>query len=142
GSPEELTVLQRGSWLTQFKELAKAFSHKPALISLGGDCVNVKHNGRLPGFLYTVSEPIGPEDVTYLRDTAQTHWQTNRDLPLRLVTKLPLDDPPQLSQEEIAELRKDIPEGTTAFIGTPDEERTEIAEQSGRGDAEDRTPHP
>lgn len=63
-----------------------------------------------------------PDDVTYLCDTAQTHWQTNRDLRLRLVAMLPLDDPPQLSEEEVAELRKDIPEGTTAFIGTPDEE--------------------
>lgn len=122
GSPEELSVLGRGSWVTQFKELAKAFSHKPALISLGGDCVKVKHNGRLPGFLYTVSEPVDPDDVTYLRDTAQTHWKTNRDLRLRLVAMLPLDDPPQLSEEEVAELRKDIPEGTSAFIGTPDEE--------------------
>ena len=122
GSPEELTVLRRGSWLTQFKELAKAFSHKPPLISLGGDCVNVKHNGRLPGFLYMVSEPVGPDDVAYLRDTGQTHWQTNRDLRLLLVARLPLDDPPQLSADEIADLRKDIPEGTSGFIGTPDEE--------------------
>jgi len=110
GSPEELTVLRGGSWVTQFKELAKAFSHRPELISLGGDCANVKHNGRLPGFLYRVCGPIGPEDVTYPRDTAQTHWQTNRDLRLRLVANLALDDPPQLSEAEIAELRKDIPE--------------------------------
>jgi hypothetical protein len=122
GSPEELNVLQSRSWVTQFKELAKAFSHKPALISLGDDCVNVKHNGHLPGFLYRVSEPVGPDDVTYLRDTAQTHWHTNRDLRLELVAELPIDDPPQLSVHEVAALREDIPERTTGFVGTPDKE--------------------
>jgi len=122
GSPDELTVLRKGSWITQFKELARAFSHRPALISLGDDCVNVKHNGRRPGFLYVVSECLGPDDVTYLRDTAQTHWQTNRDLSLRLVAQLPLDDPPQLSDDEIAELRKDIPEGATGMVCSPDED--------------------
>jgi hypothetical protein len=122
GSPEELTVLRKGSWVTQFKELAKAFSHRPPLIKFVDDNCNVKHNGRFPGFLYAVAEPVGPEDVIYLRDTAQTHWQTNRDLRLQLVAKLPLDDPPQLSQEEVAELRKVIPEGTSRFVGAPDEE--------------------
>ena len=122
GSPEELTVLERGSWITQFKEMAKTFSHKPTLMSLGGDCEHIKHNGQQPGFLYTVSDPLGPDDISYLRDTAQTHWQTKRDLRLRLVAKLPVDDPPQLSEEEIAALREGIPEGTTGFVGTPDEE--------------------
>ena len=122
GSPERLTVLRKGSWVTQFRELAKAFSHKPELISLDDDCARVKHNGHTVGHLYAIAEPIGPEDVTYLRDTAQTHWQTNRGLSLELVAVLPLDDPPQLSSEEIAALRRDIPEGTKGFICTPDEE--------------------
>ena len=122
GSPEQLTVLQSGSWITQFKEMAKAFSHKPTLMSLGGDCEHVKHDGQLPGYLYTVSESVGPDDVCYLRDTAQTHWQTKRDLRLRLVAKLPLDDPPQLSEEQIAALREDVPEGFTGFVGTPDDQ--------------------
>jgi len=131
GSPETLTVLRKGSWVTQFKEMAKAFSHRPNLMSLGGDCQTIKHNGQQPGFLYMVSETLGPDDVSYLRDTAQTHWQTQRDLQVRLVAELPVDDPPQLSEEEIAELRKGIPEGTTGFIGSPDEEETEVAEQPG-----------
>ncbi len=121
GSPEELTVLRKGSWVTQFKELAKAFSHRPSLISMGEGCRTVKHNGQLVGFLYVVSEAVGSDDVTYLADTAQTHWQTQRDLTMERVAELPLDDPPQLSEEEIAELRKDIPEGTTGFHGDPDE---------------------
>ena len=122
GSPERLEVLRKGSWVTQFIELAKAFSHRPTSISLDDDCRTVKHNGSLPGLLYEVAEEIGPDDVSYLRDTAGTHWQTQRDLQLRLVAELPIDDPPQLSEEELAELRRDVPPGTTAFIGEPDSE--------------------
>jgi len=122
GSPEELAVLRSGSWITQFREMAKAFSHKPSLMSLDDDCEHVKHNGRLRGYLYTVSEPVRPEDLCYLRDTAQTHWQTTRDLKLRLVSELAVDDPPQLNEEEIAALREDIPEGTTGMVCTPDGE--------------------
>ncbi len=121
GSPEKLALLREGSWVTQFEQMAKAFAHRPALISLGGDGVNVKHNGQWPGFLYMVSESVSPGDVTYLHDTAQTHWQTNRELRVRLVAELPLDDPPQLSVEEIAELRKDMPEGTSGMVCSPDE---------------------
>ena len=120
GSPENLTILQKGSWITQFKEMAKAFSHKPKLISLSDDGLHVKHDGRQPGFLYMVSEAVAPEDVTYLRNTGQTHWQTQRDLQVALVAALPIDDPPQLDEEEVAELLKDVPEGYTGFKGAPD----------------------
>jgi hypothetical protein len=121
GSPQELDILREGSWVTQFQEIAKAFSHKPSLMSFGDDeCRAVKHNGVLPGRLYTIAEEIGPDDVSYLPNTAGTHWQTQRDLRVRLVAELPVDDPPLLSEEEISELRKVMPEGTTGMICTPD----------------------
>ena len=120
GSPERLTTLRKGSWVTQSEALARAFSHRPSLVSFADDGGTTKHNGQLPGFLYAVSEPIGPDDVSYLRDTAQTHWHTQRDLHVELAAELPLDDPPQLSPEEVAELRRGIPEGRTGFIGDPD----------------------
>lgn len=122
GSPSQLTVLRRGSWLTQFKELAKAFAHKPSLISFGDDGLSTKHNGLEPGYLYTVAEPLQAADVIYLQDTAQTHWQSQRDLAIRLVCALPLDDPPQLSEEEIALMRREIPQGSTGFITDQDAE--------------------
>jgi hypothetical protein len=121
GSPEELDALQNGSWVTQFKEVAKAFSHKPSLMSFQDDeCRVVKHNGSLPGHLYVICEEIGPEDVSYLPDTAGTHWQTQRDLQVKLVEELPVNDPPLLTEEEIAGLRKAIPEGTTGMLCDPD----------------------
>ena len=124
GSQEKLAFLRKGSWVTQSSELAKAFSHRPSLISFGEDGQSVKHNGEQLGFLYMVSEAVGPEDVTYLPHTAQTHWQGQRDLEVRLVAELPLDDPAQLSEGEIAAMRKKIPEGTTGFIGDRDDEQS------------------
>ena len=120
GSPERLTMLLKRSWGTQSIEMAKAFSHKPSLISHDDDCGTAKHDGRLPGFLYEVRETLGAEDVTCLRDTAGTHWQILRDLQLKLVAELPIDDPPLLSKQEIAAMRRKVPEGATAFLGTPD----------------------
>jgi len=38
------------------------------MISFGDDPEDIKHNGRLPGVLYAIAEPVGPEDVTYLRE--------------------------------------------------------------------------
>jgi hypothetical protein len=114
-------VLRKESWVTQFKEVAKAFSHKASLISMGENCAHVTHNGQVIGYLHVVEETIGPDEVIYLRDTAQTHWQTQRDLRLRCVAELPLDDPPQLTEEEIKELRRKVPEGSTGFVGDPDE---------------------
>jgi hypothetical protein len=122
GSPEKLTVLQKGSWVTQFQELAKAFSHKPSLISFGDDNQTVKHNGQQPGFLYVVSEALGPDEVSYLYHTAQTHWQIQRDVQVQLVAELPVDDPPQLSEEAITAMHREMPEGTIGFIGERDEE--------------------
>lgn len=119
GSPEGLTVLRAGSWLTQLRELAKAFAHKPTLIQFG-EADSVQHDGQQPGFLYVVDEPVGPDDVTYLRNTADTHWQTSRDLRLRLVAELPPDDPPQLAPAQIGALRQQMPKGSTGFVGDPD----------------------
>lgn len=122
GSPEKLTVLRKGSWVTQFKELAKAFSHKPSRISSRDDFGTVSHDGQCRGFLYEVAEAVSPSDVSYLGNTAQTHWRTERDLPVRLVAELPVDDPPQLTSAEVAALREQLPDGTTGFIGPPDKQ--------------------
>ena len=73
GSPHTLQTLRKGSMITQFKEVAKAFSHKPLLMSLSDDCQTVKHNGERPGLLYTIAEEIGPADVSVLARTANTH---------------------------------------------------------------------
>jgi len=118
GSPHRLSVLSKGSWITHFKEIAKAFSHKPSLMSLADDCQTVKHNGALPGFLYTIAEKIGPADISELPDTAHTHFQTHRDLSVHLVAEIPVSQPPLLTAKEIADMRQTYPDATkgTRFI--------------------------
>ncbi len=110
GSPEELSTLRAGSWVTPFREYAKAFSHKPTRVSASGDDVNnVRHDGKVPGFLYVVAEPLADQDLEELPGTDQTHWQTTRVLKVRLVEKVPLVETEMLSEAESAEFSKNYP---------------------------------
>ena len=62
GSQQKLTTLRVGSSITQNRNMAKAFSHRPSLLtqSEGG---TVKHDGVTSGYLYTVAGEISPDDV-------------------------------------------------------------------------------
>lgn len=138
GSPHKLSVLRKGSWITQFKEVAKAFAHKPSLMSLADDCQTVKHNGTLPGFLYTVAEKIGPPDISELPDTAHTHFRTQRELCVDLVAELPVSQPPLLTAKEAADMRKTYPEATksTRFIDAADYRNDDTEKPADPGDGE------
>ena len=68
-----------GSWVTPFREFAKAFSHKPTRVSASGDdLANVRHDGKVAGFLYVVAETLADQDLEELPGTDQTHWKTTR----------------------------------------------------------------
>jgi len=123
GSPLELTVLSKGSVVSPFIEVAKAFSHKPNIVSfLSQDCTAIKHDGKLPGFLYLVVD-AQPGDILEMPETDSTHWVIQRDLPIKLVCELPIDDPPLLTEEEVAEHVRHMPhEGYTGFFSTGDDE--------------------
>ena len=107
GSSERLTSLRTGSWVTPFKELAKAFSHKPTCISISDDDFrNVRHDGNIAGYLYVVSEPLSTGDLRELEGTDQSHWETTRKLKIKYVSDVPLVDSEMLTDPEIAELSK------------------------------------
>lgn len=108
GSPFELTALSEGSVVSPFKEVAKAFSHKPPTVSMSDDYSIVRHNGELPGFLYVLAD-AAPGDVVEMPGTDSTHWVIQRDMQVELLAELPVTDPPLLTEEEIAEARKDPP---------------------------------
>ena len=108
GSPFKLTLLSKGSVVTPFKEVAKAFSHKPPRVSMSDDYSIVKHDGELPGFLYVLVN-VMPGDVVEMPGTDSTHWVIQRDMGVELLAELPVNDPPLLTDEEIAEARKDPP---------------------------------
>ena len=93
--------------MTPFKELAKAFSHKPTCISISDDdFLKVRHDGKINGYLYVISEPLSNEDLRELEGTDQSHWETTRELEIKLVSDVPLLDSELLTEPELAALSK------------------------------------
>ncbi|MDE2887140.1 MAG: hypothetical protein OXR72_02935 [Gemmatimonadota bacterium] len=115
GSQQKLTELRVGSSITQIRDLAKAFSHRPSLVSrvcpgeFLSDDYRVKHNGVTPGFLYTVSEEIGPEDIyphPHAANADGWEWLTRRELKLKFIEKTIVSDHERLTDEDITEIRR------------------------------------
>ncbi len=57
GSNMLFTELRTGSTITQWKELAEAFSHQPSVLCYDDDGV-IEHNGKEKGYLYQVDEAV------------------------------------------------------------------------------------
>ena len=108
GSPQPLTVLRTGSSITRNGDLARAFSHRPSLLSLSDDGT-VKHDGTAAGYLYLVAEEVSPEDVSlhpHPANAARWEWLTQRELRVLLVKETQVRERDRLSDEEIAALRR------------------------------------
>ena len=63
GSSRVFSELRENSTITQWRELAEAFSHQPGWLSYDDDGT-ISHNGTKPGYLYVIDEPEnnnGPE---------------------------------------------------------------------------------
>jgi len=106
GSPLRLTTIRRGSTITQDRDLARVFSHKPTLVSISDD-EKIKHNGRAPSFLYCVAEDIRPTDVyPHPRSSMEygKEWLTNRDLRVTLIGPTKIVEKEMLTEEEVEEL--------------------------------------
>lgn len=82
GSNKKFEILREGSTITQWKELAKAFSHQPS--GLGYDDGVIQHNGTEKGYLYIIDEPIVVDVDVY------QHPTTTMDLNAEFLTKRPL----------------------------------------------------
>ena len=96
-----------GSWVTPFREFAKAFSHKPTRVTASGDdLTKVRHDGKIAGFLYVVAEPLTDQDLEELPGADQTHWKIKRVLEVQLVEEVPLVETEMLSDAESATLAK------------------------------------
>lgn len=87
GSPLVLTELAAGSTITQWKQLAEAFSHKPSLLEYNEILGEITHNGVLDGRLYVVDEPvhIGVDVYPHPRSSMDegVEWLTARPLKLK-----------------------------------------------------------
>ena len=83
GSNLVLTELMTGSTITQWKELAEAFSHKPTRLSYDDNGV-ISQNGEEKGYLYVIDEPITVDIDIY------QHPRTVMDKNAEFLTKRPL----------------------------------------------------
>ncbi len=115
GSQQELTKLRIGSSITQDRNVAKAFSHKPSIVSMSdegaslSDKLSIKHNGVTPGYLYVISDDIGPDDVyphPHPANADRWEWLTKRELKLKLIEPTIATDKERLTDEEIAGIRQ------------------------------------
>ena len=108
GSQQKLTTLRVGSSITQDITVAKAFSHRPSLLTMseGG---TVKHDGVTSGYLYTVADEIGPDDVyphPHPVNATRWEWLTNRELKLKLIERTIVTDEERLTDQEIGEIKQ------------------------------------
>ena len=127
GSQQRLTQLRAGSSITQNRDVAKAFSHRPSKVAMsyGGDGEpgihdwKVRHDGFTPGFLYVVSDEVGPGDVRphpHPANASRFEWLTKRDLRLELIEETVVTDSERMTDEEIAALeRKQREKGELTF---------------------------
>ena len=117
GSQRRLTTLRAGSSITQNEVLAKAYSHRPSMISMsyGGegepppDGWTIRHDGVTPGFLYLVADEVGPDDAhphPHPANAFRWEWLTERDLKLELIERTTVTDGERLTAEDLATLRR------------------------------------
>lgn len=83
GSNVMFDLLTEGSTVTQWKELAEAFSHQPTMLGYDDDGVIV-HNGVEKGFLFIIDETITVDVDIY------QHPRTTMDKNAEFLTKRPL----------------------------------------------------
>ena len=83
GSNMLFTELRTGSTITQWKELAEAFSHQPSVLCYDDDGV-IEHNGKEKGYLYQVDEAVDMQKDIY------RHPGTTMDENAEFLTKRPL----------------------------------------------------
>ena len=106
GSPAALETIRAGSTITQDRDIARVFSHKPSMVSVesasGGQ--RIAHNGTGPGFLYRISDDVGPNDVEpHPRSTMDegTEWLTRRELRVTLIERTMVRPDELLSEDQV-----------------------------------------
>lgn len=91
GSNNIFSELRTGSTITQWKELAEAFSHQPSCLEYD-DNGKITHNGTEKGYLYIIDKPIviGVDIYRHLRTTMDENAEflTKRPLKVRMICAL------------------------------------------------------
>ena len=91
GSNEIFSELKANSTITQWKELAEAFSHQPSALWYDDTGV-ISHNGTEKGYLYIIDEPVtvGLDIYQHPRTTMDENAEflTKRPLKVRMISEL------------------------------------------------------
>lgn len=91
GSNKVFSELRADSTITQWKELAEAFSHQPSRLEYDDNGV-IHHNGTEKGYLYIIDEPIviGTDICQHPRTTMDDNAEflTMRPLKVRMICAL------------------------------------------------------
>ena len=91
GSDQIFSELRTGSTITQWRELAEAFSHQPSMLGYDDDGT-ITHNGTAKGYLYIIDEPIsvGMDVYQHPRTTMDENAEflTRKPLKVRLICEL------------------------------------------------------
>ena len=91
GSNKVFAELKTNSTITQWRELAEAFSHQPSGLGYDDNGV-ISHNGTEKGFLYIIDEPIvvGEDICQHPRTTMDENAEflTKRPLKVKLISEL------------------------------------------------------
>ena len=107
GSPFRLSILRKGSTITQDRNLARVFSHKPTIVSLSDG--NIKHNGNAPGFLYRIAESLKRQDVCPHPRSSMPEgkeWVTARELAVEPLGSTQIIEEEKLTEEEATRLKE------------------------------------
>lgn len=108
GSQQELTVLRVGSSITQNRDIARIFSHRPAILSMEDDG-SFRHSGTVDGYLYLIDEVLSSEDVyphPHPINASKWEWLTTREIKVRLVERPAIRKEERLSEADLTELRR------------------------------------
>ena len=84
GTPLELDILREGSTITQWRELAEAFSTKPTLLGYEYIFGEITHDGTETGIIYVIDELISMDVDIY------QHPRTTMDKGVEFLTNRPL----------------------------------------------------
>lgn len=91
GSNKIFSELRTDSTITQWKELAEAFSHQPSGLGYDDNGV-INHNGTEKGYLYIIDEPItvGVDIYQHPRTTMDENAEflTKRPLKVKMICEL------------------------------------------------------
>lgn len=106
GSQQELAILRTGSSITQNRDIARIFAHRPTITSIEDDG-SMKHNGTARGYLHLVDEPLTADDVEphpHPINASRWEWLIKRAVKVRLIECPALRAAEQLTEADIAAL--------------------------------------